>query len=101
MVTRGLGWVLCFYDGLAGPTGPEDIRTGPSDPSLSNLASGVGDGIAATSFVWGWPAARLPNTFVLFVHISCRNGQRNLGAQATRPCCAHIDTSREIGHGVT
>jgi hypothetical protein len=45
MVTRGLGWVLCFYDGLAGPTGLKDIRTGPSDPGLSILASGVGTGL--------------------------------------------------------
>jgi len=75
MVTGGLGWVLCFYDGLAGPTGLEDVRTGPSAPSWSILASGVGDGIAATSFVSSWPAARLPNAFVLFVHISCLTGR--------------------------
>lgn len=99
MATTGLGWVSCFYNGFAGLTRLKGIRTRPSGPGLSILASGVGDGIA-TSFVSSWRAARLPTTFVLFVHISCRNEQRNLLAQATRLCSANIDTSREIGGGV-
>ncbi|KAK3291498.1 uncharacterized protein B0H64DRAFT_246972 [Chaetomium fimeti] len=54
-----------------------------------------------TSFMSSQPAARLLKTFVLFVHISCRNGQRTLRAQAPRRCCADTDTSRKSGHRVT